>query len=222
MTSPVKKAPYESPLRQAQAQATRRAIVNAAGRLFTQRGYGATTVDAIAEAAGVSRKTVFTSVGGKAAALKLALDWAVVGDDEPVPLMERPEISSQRQEPDARKILAAYAAMNAEIAGRVSALQAVVEAAAGADEELGELAATFALQRRFGMGKLAEELDQRGALPRETSVDETADVLWMLSNPANYRWFVVERGWSPERYAQWLGKALVALLVDPSYQPRNR
>jgi hypothetical protein len=55
------------------------------------------------------------------------------------------------------------------------------------------------------MGKLAEELDQRGALPRETSVDEAADVLWMLGNPANYRWFVVERGWSPERYAKWLG-----------------
>jgi AcrR family transcriptional regulator len=222
MTPPVKKSSYESPLRAAQALATRRAIVNAAARLFTQRGYGATTVDAVAEAAGVSRKTVFTSVGGKAAALKLALDWAVVDDDEPVPLMERPQISAQQQEPDARKILSTYAAMNAEIAGRVSALQAVVEAAAGADEELGELAATFALQRRFGMGKLAEELDQRGALPRETSVDETADVLWMLSNPANYRWFVVERGWSPERYAQWLGKALVALLVDPSYQPRNR
>ena len=222
MSPPVKKSSYESPLRAAQAQTTRRAIVDAAARLFTQRGYGATTVDAIAEAAGVSRKTVFTSVGGKAAALKLALDWAVVADDEPVPLMERPQILAQQQEPDARKILAMYAEMNAEIAGRVSALHAVVEAAAGADEELGELAATFARQRRFGMGKLAEELDKRGALPRETSVDETADVLWVMTNPANYRWFVVDRGWSPERYAKWLGKALVGLLVDPSYEPRNR
>ena len=84
------------------------------------------------------------------------------------------------------------------------------------------MAATFALQRRIGMGKLAEELDQRGALPRETSVDEAADVLWMLGNHANYHWFVVERGWAPERYAQWLGEALVGLLVDPSYEPRNR
>jgi AcrR family transcriptional regulator len=222
MTRPVKKSSYESPLRTAQAQATRRAIVNAAARLFTERGYGATTVDAVAEAAGVSRKTVFTSVGGKAAALKLALDWAVVDDDQPVPLMERPQVSAQQQEPDARKVLTMYAAMNAEIAGRVSALHAVVEAAAGADQELGELAATFAQQRRFGMGKFAEALDQRGALPRGTPVDEAADVLWLMTNPANYRRFVVERGWSPERYAKWLGKALVALLIDPSYKPRNR
>jgi AcrR family transcriptional regulator len=221
MASAVKKSSYESPLRAAQAQATRRAIVEAAALLFTERGYGATTVDAIAHAAGVSRKTVFTSVGGKAAALKLALDWAVVGDDEPVPLMERPQISAQQQEPDARKLLAAYAAMNAEIAARVSALHGVVEAAAGADEELGELAATFARQRRFGMGKLAEELDQRGALPQDTSVDEAADVLWMMSNPANYRWLVADRGWSSERYGRWLGEALVGLLVDPSYEPRH-
>jgi hypothetical protein len=97
----------------------------------------------------------------------------------------------------------------------------VVEAAAGADEELGELAEAFARQRRIGMGNLAEELDQRGALPRETSVDDATDVLWMMSNPANYHWFVVERGWAPERYAQWLGEALIGLLVEPSYEPRH-
>ena len=68
MAGGVKKS-YESPLRAAQAQATRRAIVAAAARLFVERGYGPTSIDAIAEAAGVSRKTVFTSVGGKAAAL---------------------------------------------------------------------------------------------------------------------------------------------------------
>jgi AcrR family transcriptional regulator len=80
-----------STLRAAQARATRRAIVDAAARLFTERGFGATTIDAIAEAAGVSRKTVFTSVGGKTEALKLAIDWAIAGDDEPVPILERPQ-----------------------------------------------------------------------------------------------------------------------------------
>src|SRR5690242_10854927 len=108
MSAPVKK-PYTSTLRAAQARATRRAIVDAAARLFTQRGYGATTVDAIAEAAGVSRKTVFTSVGGKTEALKLAIDWAIAGDDEPVPMLERPHIKAMQQEPDARQILASYA-----------------------------------------------------------------------------------------------------------------
>jgi AcrR family transcriptional regulator len=219
MARAVKKPPYDSPLRAAQAQATRRAIVAAAAQLFVEHGYGATTVDAIADLAGVSRKTVFTSVGGKAAALKLALDWAVVGDDDPVPLMERPEIKAQQQEADARRILAMYAVMNVDIATRVGDLQHVVEAAAGADEELRVLAETLSAQRRLGMGKLAEQLQMRGALRPGMSVDEAADVLWMLGSSANYRWCVRAQGWPPETYARWLGDALVSLLVNPRYRP---
>jgi AcrR family transcriptional regulator len=105
MSDPVKR-PYTSSLRATQAQTTRRAIVDAASRLFVENGYGATTVDAIAAAAGVSRKTVFTSVGGKAEALKLAFDWGVVGDDAPAPLMERSHVKDSYAEPDARVILA--------------------------------------------------------------------------------------------------------------------
>jgi AcrR family transcriptional regulator len=220
--SGVKRSSYQSPLRAAQAQATRRAIVAAAAGLFVERGYGATSVDAIAEAAGVSRKTVFTSVGGKAAALKLALDWAIVGDDAPVAMMDRPQVQAQMREPDARRLLALYAQLNAEVGGRISELQHVVEAAAGADEELRALAETLAAQRRFGMGHLAEQLDQRGALRPDLSVDEAADVLWLMSGPANYRWFVVVQGWSPLRFAGWLGDALASLLVDPAYRsPRT-
>jgi AcrR family transcriptional regulator len=219
MARAVKKSPYESPLRAAQAQATRRAIVAAAARLFIELGYGATTVDAIAEAAGVSRKTIFTSVGGKAAALKLALDWAVVGDDEPVALMDRPDVKAQQQEHDARKILAMYGVMNVEIAERVGDLLHVVEAASGADEDLRALAETLAAQRRFGMGRLAEQLQARGALRPGMSVDEAADVLWLMGSPANYRWCVTGRGWSPEHYAHWLGDALVSLLINPQYRP---
>ena len=80
------KRPYRSSLREEQARTTRRAIVEAGTALFVERGFAGTTVDAIAERAGVSRKTVFTSVGGKVGLLKLAIDWALVGDDEPVAL----------------------------------------------------------------------------------------------------------------------------------------
>ena len=76
---------YRSGLRTEQARATRRAVVEAAHHLLVERGYQGTTIDAVAERAGVSRKTVFTAVGGKAELLKLAFDWALVGDDEPVP-----------------------------------------------------------------------------------------------------------------------------------------
>lgn len=85
------RAPYTSRLRSEQARATRRTIVAAASDLFVEKGYAATTIDAVAERAVVGRKTVFSSVGGKDALLKLAWDWAVVGDDESVPMAERPQ-----------------------------------------------------------------------------------------------------------------------------------
>jgi AcrR family transcriptional regulator len=219
----VKRKSYESPLRVAQARATRRAIVDAAAKLFIQQGYGATTVDAIAAAAGVSRKTVFTAVGGKTECIKLALDWAIVGDDEQVPLMDREEIQAQRREPDARKILRMYAAMNVDIAERVALLLGVVESVAGAEPELRALAGTLAAQRRFGMGHLAAELDTRGALRSELDVDQAADILWLMSDPAQYRALVVTRGWSSDRYQEWLGDTLATLLVPPRYTaPKKR
>jgi AcrR family transcriptional regulator len=208
---------YSSTLRAEQARATRRAIVDAAARLFVEHGYGATTVDAIAEAAAVSRKTVFTSVGGKVEALKLALDWALVGDDEPVPMLERPEIQQQRREPDARRALRAYAAFQRQVAARVARLVKVAEAAAGTDPELRKLTEQAAQQRRIGMGVLAEELAERNALPADLPVEEAADTLWLFNDPLTYHRLVLERGWTPQRYEQWIGDTLIALLVRPDY-----
>src|SRR5690349_11330069 len=79
------KRPYQSILRGAQAQSTREAVIAAAARLFAEDGYAATSIDAIAAAAGVSRATVFASVGGKAKLLKTALDVAIVGDEQTAP-----------------------------------------------------------------------------------------------------------------------------------------
>ena len=88
MSQPARR--YVSEVRDEQARRTRRAIVTAARELFLGQGYAATTIDAIAAAAHVSRRTVFNAVGGKTVLLKLALEWAIVGDDEPVPLADRP------------------------------------------------------------------------------------------------------------------------------------
>src|SRR5689334_21602151 len=119
MTPPVKRS-YSSDLRAAHARETRRAIVSAAARLFVEEGFARTTVDDIARAAGVSRKTVFTAVGGKVDLLKLALDWAIVGDDEPVALEQRPQVEALGQQTDPDAVIRGYARIVAEIASRVS------------------------------------------------------------------------------------------------------
>src|SRR3954468_13047533 len=102
------KRSYTSGLRAAQALRTRAQIVAAAAALFVDHGYAATTIDAIAAAAGVSRKTVFTSVGSKAALIRLAYDQAIAGDDDPAPLRERPTIKVLEAEPDAARMLAGF------------------------------------------------------------------------------------------------------------------
>jgi len=218
MSQPVKK-PYSSELRAAQARATRRAIVAAAARLFTEHGYGATTVDAIAEAAGVSRKTVFASVGGKAQALKLAIDWAIVGDDEPVPLLDRPHVREGHTEPDARRILAGYVRSTGAIQARIARLVAVAEAAAGTDAEVRAMTADGQAQRLRGMMVFAQVLASRGALRPGLTVSEAADILWVFGGPGVYHRFVIEQGWSAQRFEEWLHDALTSLLIDPGYQP---
>src|SRR5215472_3694859 len=220
MTAPVKK-PYKSALRAAQARATRQAIVDAAARLFIQHGYGATTIDAIAEAAGVSRKTVFTSVGGKAEALKLAIDWALVGDDQPVPMLERPHVKAMQAEPDARRILVSHASHVRKSAARTAPLYAVIQAAAGLDADIRALAEDGRAQRIRGMRIMAQRLADRGALKPGMTALEAADVLWLLNDPGVYHRLVIEQHWSPDRYQDWLADALISLLIPASYQPKT-
>jgi AcrR family transcriptional regulator len=218
MSAPVKK-PYNSALRAAQARATRRAIVDAAARLFIDRGYGATTIDAIAEAAQVSRKTVFTSVGGKSEALKLAIDWAITGDDEPVPLLERPHIRAAQRDPDARRLLTSYARNLREVGARIAPLNAVVQAAAGLDAEIRALADEGRDQRLAGMRVLAQALADRGALKPGLTPAEAADILWLFNDPGVYHRLVIERHWPPDRYQDWLAGTLISLLIRSGYRP---
>src|SRR3954447_15015051 len=117
---------YHSTLREDQARATRRAVVSAARELFVDLGWSRTTIDAVAARAGVSRKTVFTSVGGKAALLKLALDWALVGDDEPVPMSERQAIAEMDRLTDPRALVTRWAHFVAELEERAAPLATVL------------------------------------------------------------------------------------------------
>jgi AcrR family transcriptional regulator len=125
------KRDYHSGLRAAQAEQTRRSIVSAAARLFVDEGYGATTIDAVAQSAGVSRKTVFTAVGGKVDLLKTALDWAVAGDDQPVAVADRPEVRELLAMDDPAALLTSWVRIMVAIEVRVAGLFRVLEIAAG-------------------------------------------------------------------------------------------
>jgi AcrR family transcriptional regulator len=206
---------YRSPLREEQARRTRRAVVDAAAELFLDRGYAATTVEAIADLAGVNRRTFFTSVGGKAEALKLAIDWANVGDDEPIPMLERPHVRAALASQDAPATLRLFASDFVEIASRNAGLLAVVDDAADADPAVRSLADELQRQRITGMTAIATILKNRRALRPDLTVDQAADVLFCVASPGNYQWMILRRRWPARRFAEWLGDTLVSLLVVP-------
>ena len=217
--SDVVKRPYASDLRARQARQTRRAIVDAAAALFVARGYGGTTIDAIAAAAGVGRKTVFTAVGGKPDCLKLAIDWAIAGDDEPVSIMGRPRVRASMQAQDARWILRDYADQYTQGASRAAALFEVLDDVVGLDETLRALHDDLERQRAFGMTNLAGHLDLHRSLRHGLTVPDAAQLLCVYTDTAVYQRLVARHGWPPARFVGWLADTLVTQLIRPDYEP---
>jgi len=208
----VKRA-YRSPLRADQARTTRRQIVDAAAKLFVEHGYVATSIDEIAAAAGVGRATVFTAVGGKPVLLKAAYDIAIVGDEEPASLVERPRSRQIRQEPDPRRYLDLYGELAAEISSRVAPINEVVRGAAGADPEARALYEKLQGERLVGAKHIVSDVQAKGGLRRGLGVAEAVDIVWALIEPSLYLRLVHQRGWSSKRYARWLAETLQAQLL---------
>lgn len=214
MSQPARR--YVSEVRDEQARRTRRAIVTAARDLFLAQGYAATTIDAIAEAAHVSRRTVFNAVGGKVVLLKLALEWAIVADDEPVALADRPAIRAIQAERDPRRGLALWVNMVVDIAARVAPIGAVLYAAADGDPEAAELLANEAQLRMSGATAFAGYLASLGGLAAGVSERQAAELCWALMDGHLYHLLVTQRGWTPAALAQWLSDSLAATLLRPS------
>ena len=216
------KRTYRSGLRGAQAQSTREAVIAAAARLFTERGYAATSIDEIATEAGVSRATVFTSVGGKPKLLKTALDVAIVGDDEPVSLPERPRSKAIRAEPDPRKYLALYAELVTEMDGRLAAIHEAVRGAAGVDSDARALWESHLAQHRQGAANVIGDLMRKGGIRADLDPESAADIVWLLG-PGAYHMLVNRRGWSPERFQAWLTETYISQLLPPApSRPRRK
>lgn len=212
MTAAVKRD-YRSELRAAQAQETRRAIVAAASRLFVEDGYGATTIDAVADASGVSRKTVFTAVGGKLDLLKVALDWAVAGDDLPVAVADREEMRHALAADDATALLSGCARAIVAITGRSVGLAQALEVAAGVDPAARKLVEQGRRDRVDDARRIVDRLRDLGALTGGVTYREAVDVVWLATDPALFDRLVRVRGWSRKRFEKWLAGYLVTQLI---------
>lgn len=204
---------YHSPARAEAARQTRRRIVEAARSLFEQHGYAGTTIDAVAEAAGVSRRTVFLSVGSKVELLKTAWDWAVVGDDEAVPMAERPHVLAMLEITDPPLLVRLWVDQVLGVAYRVGQLEVVLNRAVDADAEAAALRERIDVERRGGARMFVSHLASVGGLREGLSVDEGADMCWVLMNPMLQRRLRAERGWTRAAVEDWLVRLTSASLL---------
>ena len=212
----IDKRPYDSPARARQAQVTRREIVTAATELFVTRGYGQTSVAAVAERAGVSAQTVYNAVGTKRELLKAAYDVTLMGDDDPVPLADRPAARQLAELTDPRELLQAYASLGRELLERIGPLMAQIAAGAAAgDPDLVEQQRVGDSERLRGVGMLVGRLVELGALAPGLSRDRAVDRIWTLNSVQVWQLLTAARGWSSEEYANWIGEAMCAAVLPP-------
>ncbi|MHB8465379.1 MAG: TetR/AcrR family transcriptional regulator [Acidimicrobiales bacterium] len=213
MSKGVKRRPYDSSRRQAQATETRSAIVLAARDLFVDHGYGRTTIADVAQGAGVSVETIYAAFGNKATLLHKAWDVTVGGDDQDIVFHERPEVAAIRNEPDLARRLTLHAAFSTQTAQRIAPFQLMVQSAAGAEPAAAAMLEEMGRQRLAGMTVMAAEIARTGQLA--VSEEECRDALWSMTDGVLWHRLVNERGWTNERFADWLGRIWVGLLVRP-------
>jgi AcrR family transcriptional regulator len=209
----VKQRTYDSRSRKEAALGTRRSIIEAANRLFLDRGYAGATMPAIAEAAGIALDTVYATVGKKATLFRLLVETAISGRDEAVPADQRDYVRAIRAEPDAKRKLKIYSAALALIQPRLAPLFQVLRSAAPLDPDLETLWRQISQRRAANMRLLAEDLAATGELREDLSISMTADIIWSMNSPEFYLLLVGQRNWSPDEFETWLADAWARLLL---------
>jgi AcrR family transcriptional regulator len=204
--------------RRARAQRTSRQVLAASRELFLERGYVSTTVEAIAEQAGVTAQTVYNQFGTKRELLAAVLDRAIVGDAAPVALIERPWFVVGEGE-TAAEAITRFAATATAIVGRVAPLYDVIRSAA-ALPEVRRLLADNRRRRRADQRRLVAALAATGQLRPDLDTGQAADVVYGLVNEDVYLLLTDDCGWSRRRYTSWLTRTMLDQLMTTPEDPR--
>ena len=210
MTDTVKRS-YDSSRRQEQARQTRLAVLRAAHDLFVEQGYGRTTIADIARAAGVSAETIYATFKNKANLLHRVWDMTIGGDDAEVVFHERPEIQAIRAEPDLAQAVVLHARMSTAAARRMAPflLALTVRRGDGAGRRRDARRGRPPAPGRDGR----DGREAAGTGQLAVTEEQCRDLVWAMTDGVLWHRLVVERGWTDEQYADWLGRMWVAALV---------
>ncbi|MBV9170158.1 MAG: TetR/AcrR family transcriptional regulator [Chloroflexi bacterium] len=204
---------YRSPSRERRARTTRQRILAAATSLFEARGYAGTSVHAIADAAGVAVPTVELLFGSKPRLLKAAIDVAIAGDDQPVPILERERVAHARATTTAFDLLAVVGDVVRRSMIRSAGLVVAAFEVAATDPGMRVVADELGRQRAITVGWLVDAIVARSALRPGLTHDMAVDTVWLLMDPVVFQRLTRERGWTPEQYQKWFAECVARLLL---------
>jgi TetR/AcrR family transcriptional regulator, regulator of autoinduction and epiphytic fitness len=207
------KRSYDSSHRNKLARQTRLQIIEAARRLFVLHGYSGATMESIAKEASVAVETIYASFGSKRSLLAQVIGVALVGDNEPIPLLQREGPIAVMRDTDQKRQIQRFAEDMAEIMGRMAPLFEVMRAAAKSEPDIAEMLQKMLAERAEAMKVFIKALMQNGPLQSELTIEEAADTVWVITSGEVYTLLVVNRGWSIEKYRQWLANALTKLIL---------
>jgi AcrR family transcriptional regulator len=206
------KRSYDASRRREQARARRLAVVLAARELFERDGFRLTTIAAVAARAGVSAESVYKGFGTKAALAKAVFDLVIAGDDEPVPVAERPAMQVVRDEPDVRRKIALFTEGLAQRQARSAKVQILIRDGRHVDDSLAPVWAKLNDEGLAGMTMLGGHLLGTGQLRDGIGLAEVRDVLWNYLAIDHYERLVLAQGWPLRRYSQWLAHAITSAI----------
>jgi len=204
---------YNSNRRKEQARLTNRTILEAARKLFSKHGYSGATIEAIAQEAGVAAETVYAIFGNKRTLLTKLIDVSIVGDDEAIPLLQRPGPQAVQHEKDQHLQIQYFARDMQEIMGRMAPIFEIMRVAAKTEPDIAELLQQILKNRIHGMAQFIKYLSANGPLRKDLTHDEATETVWVVSSAEVYSLLVNDRGWSTEQYKMWLSKTLANLLL---------
>lgn len=204
---------YNSSRRKEQALQTRRQIVEAARVLFLNRGYAGATMEAIAQEAGVAVETVYAAFGNKRAILSRLIDISLVGDEQPIPLLEREGPQAVMAETDQRRQIELFAEDIYEIMSRMTPIFEIMRAAAQVEPEIRDMYENSLKSRVQGLMAFVRALMKNGPLREGVTAEEAAETVWTLTSADVITLLVRNRGWSAEKYKRWLAEMLKRFLL---------
>ena len=209
----VKRRRYDASRRRERAAETRVRIIESARRLLLAGGYAATTISSIASAAEVSPETVYRLFGGKPGLVRAICELALQGVG-PVSAEERSD-ELQARAVTARALVNDWAAFVAEVSPLVSPVLMLVRTAAALDDDMAALRSGLDDARLARMTHNAEALQTTGGLRPGVTVADAAEVLWAATAPDWYDLLVVTRGWTIQKYAEFVASSIAAAILQP-------